>query len=389
MNKLTSEQRVQRAHVRMMAHKATVAFSSILMVGRTDVTEECPTAYTNGRDVTYGKAFVEGLEDKELNAVILHENLHKVYQHHWLWKHLWKENARLANISADYVINLEILDMSKKYPDFIELPEMALVDEKFRGMSTQEVFDKLKEGGKGQGQGGENGEGAEGFDVHDFSDLSAEEQEVLSKEIEQAVRQGALLAGKMAGDQHRSFDDLMKPKVDWREQLREFMSAVSTGKDDSTWRRPSRRWLAQDIYMPSTISESMGPLLVAVDTSGSIGDKELASFLSEIIGICESVTPEALHLIEVDAKVQEHQVYDRENFGSLMCKRSFKGGGGTDMRQIFSFIEERNIKPEAVVVLTDGYTPWPSSLSVPTLWAITERDVMAPVGSSVYLEIDA
>jgi len=380
VNKLTSEQRVQRAHVRMMAHKATVAFSSILMVGRTDVTEECPTAYTNGRDVTYGKAFVEGLEDKELNAVILHENLHKVYQHHWLWKHLWKENARLANISADYVINLEILDMSKKYPDFIELPKMALVDEKFRGMSTQEVFDKLKEGGEGQG---------EGFDVHDFSDLSPEEQEVLSKEIEQAVRQGALLAGKMAGDQHRSFDDLMKPKVDWREQLREFMSAVSTGKDDSTWRRPSRRWLAQNVYMPSTISESMGPLLVAVDTSGSIQDRQLASFLSEIIGICESVTPEALHLIEVDAKVQEHQVYDRENFGSLMCKRSFKGGGGTDMRQIFSFIEERNIKPEAVVVLTDGYTPWPSSLSVPTLWAITERDVTAPVGSSVYLEIDA
>lgn len=383
MNKLTSEQRVQRAHVRMMAHQATIAFSSILMVGKTEVTEECPTAYTNGRDVTYGRAFVEMLEDKELNAVILHENLHKVYQHHWLWKHLWKEDARLANMSADYVINLEILDMSKKYPDFIKLPDMALIDEKFRGMNTQEVFNKLKESGEGGGEGGE------GFDIHDFNDLSPEEQEAVTKEIEQAVRQGALLAGKMAGDKHRSFDELMKPKVDWREQLREFMSAVSTGKDDSTWRRPNRRWLAQNVYMPSTISESMGPLLVAVDTSGSIGDRQLASFLSEIMGICESVTPEALHLIEVDAKVQEHQVYDRENFGSLMCKRSFKGGGGTDMRQIFSFIEERNIKPEAVVVLTDGYTPWPSSLSVPTLWAITEQNVTAPVGSSVYLEIDA
>lgn len=383
MNSLTPEQRVQRAHVRMMAHKATVAFSSVLMVGTTQVTDECSTAYTNGRDVTYGSAFIDKLDDKELTGVILHENLHKVYQHHWLWKHLWKESAQLANMAADFVINLEILDMSKKHADFIALPSMALIDEQFRGMSTQEVFEKLKE--KGMGGEGENG----GFDVHDFNDLTPAEQEAVTKEIEQAVRQGALLAGKMAGDQHRSFDELMKPKVDWREQLREFMSAVSSGKDDSTWRRPSRRWLAQNVYMPSTISESMGPLLVAVDTSGSIGDKELASFLSEIIGICDSVTPESLHLIEVDAIVQEHQVYDRENFGSLMCKRSFKGGGGTDMRQIFTFMEERNLKPEAVVVLTDGYTPWPSSLPVPTLWAITEQGINAPVGSSVYLDLDA
>lgn len=391
MGDLTPEQRVQRAHVRMMSHSATIAFSSVLMVGKTEVRDDFPTAYTNGRDTVYGAQFVEKLTDQALNGLILHENLHKVYQHHWLWLHLWKENPRLANQAADYVINLEILDMSKKHRDFIALPDNALVSEKFRGMSTQEVYDKLKEKAEKGGGGGDSGDGdgeGEGFDVHDFTELSKEEQDAVRKEIEQAVRQGALLAGKMAGDKHRSFEELTKPKVDWREQLREFMSAVSTGKDDSTWRRPNRRWLAQDVYMPSTISESMGPLLVAVDTSGSIGDKELASFLSEIIGLCENVMPEALHLIEVDAIVQEHQVYSQDNLGTLMCKRSFKGGGGTDMRQIFTYMGKNNIKPDAVVVLTDGYTPWPHSVSVPTLWAITTNGLTAPVGSSIHLDID-
>ena len=375
---LTAEQRVQRAHVKMMEHQATKAFSSVLMVGNTEVNDDIPTACTNGRDVLYGADFIQTLTDPELNAVILHENLHKVYQHHWLWKHLWKENARLANMSADYVINLEILDVSKKYSDFIQLPDSALLEERFRGMDTQKVFNALKDEG---GSGGE-----EGFDEHNFDELTEEEKEELGKEIEQAVRQGALLAGKTGGDQHRAFDELTTPQVDWRDQLREFMSAVSTGKDDSTWRRPNRRWIAQDMYMPSTISESMGPLVVGIDTSGSLGERELASFLSEVIGLCDNVSPELLHLLEVDAKVQNHEVFDRDGFGRLSSKRSLKGGGGTDMRVIFKHIEDNNIKPEAVIVLTDGETPFPAEVKYPTLWAITSKRITSPVGSTIHID---
>lgn len=375
---LNSQQRVQRAHVKMMEHQATKAFSSVFMVGNTEVREDIPTACTNGRDVLYGADFIQTLTDPELNAVILHENLHKVYQHHWLWKHLWKEDARLANMSADYVINLEILDVSKKHSGFIQLPDCALLEERFRGMDTQEVFNKLKD------EGGDGGEG--GFDEHSFDELTEQEKEELGKEIEQAVRQGALLAGKTGGDQHRAFDELTTPQVDWREQLREFMSAVSTGKDDSTWRRPNRRWLQQDMYMPSTISESMGPLVVGIDTSGSLGERELASFLSEVIGLCNNVSPELLHLLEVDATVQNHEVFDRDGFGRLSSKRSLKGGGGTDMRKIFTYIEENNIKPEAVVVLTDGETPFPDEVKYPTLWAITSKRITSPVGSTIHIE---
>ena len=377
---LTSEQRIQQAHVRMMSSPATMAYSSVLMVGSTELRCDIPTAATNGRDVYYNDEFVATLSDAELIAVALHENMHKVFRHQWLWKHLWKENAQLANMAADYVINLEILDLSKKYPTFLTLPASALVDEKFRGMSTPEVFNALKDQGEDGGGGG-------GFDEHNFDELSEEEREAVTTEIDQAVRQGALLASKLGGNVDRAFESLMEPQVDWREQLSEFMTYLSGGKDDSTWRRPNRRWLSQDIYLPSYISTTMGPLVVGIDTSGSLGMKELASFLSEIVALCETVKPEVLHLIECDATIQSHEVFGQDSLGQVAAKRSMKGGGGTDMRVIFDYIKKNNIKPEAVIVLTDGYTPWPEQVEYPTLWGITTKYITAPVGTSLYITV--
>jgi predicted metal-dependent peptidase len=85
----------------------------------------------------------------------------------------------------------------------------------------------------------------------------------------------------------------MSPKIDWREQLRDFMTTLATSKgDESTWARPNRRWLQAGMYMPSTISKSMGAITVAVDTSGSIDNAALSKALSELVGICDNVLPE-------------------------------------------------------------------------------------------------
>lgn len=380
MANLTPKQRIEKAHVQMMGHKATLVYSSVLMVGSVTVSDDIPTACTNGRDVIYGGSFIDRLSDKELVGVILHENLHKVYQHHWLWKELWKESAQLANMAADYVINFEIVDLSAKYPDFIKLPEQGLYDEKYRGMDTKQVFELLKKGGEGGGKSG-------GFDVHDFNDLPVEVQEEVRKEIEQAVRQGQLLAGKQGGDVSRSLEDLTKPKVDWREQLREFMSEVSTGKDDSTWRRPNRRWIAEDMYMPSTVSETMGTLVVGIDTSGSISGELVSRFLSEVVGICDNVRPEALHILDVDAEVAKHRVFAQDELHKVAQIDRLHGGGGTDMREIFHYVDKHNLKPEAVVVLTDGYTPFPQTTGYKSLWAITTQNITSPVGSTIHVEL--
>ena len=363
MEKLNATQRIEKAHVSIMGHDATRAYSSILMVGSVTVCPKTKTAYTNGRDCVYGEAFVGKQTDAELIGLVLHENGHKYLQHAFLWKHLWAMNSKLANIAADYVVNLEIQDISKQHPSFVQLPKGALVDEKYRGMDTQEVFNLLQKEGDGD-KPDDNGDGGdEGFDEHDFSSLSQEEIEELAEEMDQAIRQGALLAGKQGGDVPRSFKDLMASKVDWREQLREFITAISAGKDDSTWRRPNRRWLQHDMYLPSTISQTMGKMCVVVDTSGSISTELVSRFLSEIVSICDTVTPEQLHLICCDAQVASHDVFDPTTYPELAQIREFRGGGGTDMPEALRYIDKNNIDPVLTLVLTDGYTPWPSTLS--------------------------
>ena len=384
MNDLTPKQRVEKAHVKIMGHKATLVYSSVIMYGTVNIDDDVPTAYTNGRDCTYGSGFIDKLSDPELVGLILHENLHKVYQHHWLWKELWKENARLANAAADYVINLEIVDLSMLHPDLVALPKSGLYEERYRGMDTKQVFEALKdeqESGKGQGDRGQ-----EGFDVHDFDDLTPDEQQEVKSEIEHAVRQGLLLAGKQGGDASLALKELTKPRVDWREQLQEFMSEVSTGNDDSTWRKPNRRWIAQDIYMPSTVSQTMGPLVVVADTSGSMVEL-VSAVLSEIVGICEMVSPEVLHILECDADVAKHSVYGMDELHNVANIEKFHGGGGTDMRKAFDYMDKHNITPQAVVVITDGDTPFPAECKYPTLWAITEERTVSPIGSTIHVKI--
>ena len=381
MSKLTPQQRVEKAHVQMMGHQATMLYSGVFMVGKTTISDTIPTACTNGRDTWYGAKFVDMLTDAELNGVILHENLHKVYQHHWLWKHLWDDDKRKANQAADYVINLEIADLSNKHRDFIKLPDLALLDEQYRGLNTQEVFHKLKEKGDGEGEG----EGGEGFDEHDFSELTEEEKKEVLKEVEQAIRQGQILAGKNGGDISKQITELLTPKVNWKDQLRDFMTDTCSGKDDSTWRKPNRRWLQHDIYLPTTISQSMGCIVIGIDTSGSVDEVLASRFLSEVVALCETVQPSLVHLIEVDAKIQRHQVFAPMDFGKLRDIKELKGGGGTDMRVVFDYAKDKNLNPEAVLILTDGYTPFPDSTPMPSLWAIT-TEVRSPVGITIHVE---
>ena len=174
MSKLTPEQRVQRAHVWLMGSPDYVLYSGIMMMGSTTVTDDVPTACTNGRDVKYGAKFVESLNEPELRGLIMHENLHKAFRHMTTWDNLYNENPQLANMACDYVINLMIAD-SDPTGTKVKLPEGGLLDEKYRGMDAQSVFNKLKQDDKQNKKGsgsddgqGETGDGNGGFDEHDW-----------------------------------------------------------------------------------------------------------------------------------------------------------------------------------------------------------------------------
>ena len=359
-------------------------FAGVLSVGKVIFTDDIPTACTNGRDVMYNADFIKTLDDKELNFVVLHEALHKVYQHMHLWKKLFKINPMAANMAADYVVNYAIHE-ADEHGVITQRPDSALFDMKYKGMTTKQIFDKLMQDAKA------NGGGQAGHDTHDWEgaeSLSDEEVKETAKQIDQALRQGEIIRGKMQGNKNRSVTELLEPKVNWREQLREFVNATCKNKDRTSWKRPHKRFLGQDIYMPSMIGEAIGQVVIGIDTSGSIGDKELNEFLTEVVAICDDVSPSSIELLYWDTAVAGHETYNQGDYKGLVQSTKPAGGGGTHVGCVNQYIKDKRITPEAIIILTDGYVEedFGGNWEYPTLWAITSKHITSPHGKTINID---
>ena len=396
-----AERRVKRAKITLMRNPKFALWSGIMMVGKTSVSDDMPTACTNGRDEIYGRAFVSGLDDKELGFVVLHENLHKAFRHLTIWKKLHDEDARLANMACDYVINL-ILVNTDPNEEVIAMPRKdgkvyGLLDRKYKGMHTKQVFDLLKQeqqdgDGDGEGEDGEDG----GFDEHDWDgaqELSEEAKRDLEREVDQALRQGQIaqqkVDGKGAGGMSRELADLLNPKVDWREVLREFVSSVCSAKDASSWRRVNRRFIGSDIYMPTLIGETVGHIVIGVDTSGSVSQAELSRALTEIKCIADTVNPEVVDLLYWDYNIASHESYDTCTLPNIVSSTKPMGGGGTSPDCVVDWLEEKRIKPECVIMITDGYFHTRAEWPCPVLWVITEGGTVSNVTTGKVIEMEA
>lgn len=400
---MNEERRVQKAKVSLMRDPKFALLSGILMVGRTRVDDNVPTAKTNGRDDTFGREFVKKLKDTELNFVVAHEAGHKMYRHLTTWRKLYDEDHRLANIACDHVINLMLKDLDPNertiaMPRWTDGPmkgkPMGFADDRFRGMNTKQIFDILKQE-REDGDGG--GDGGEGFDEHDWDDyvkgLSEEEKKQLAREIDQAIRQGqiahAKVAGKGAGGLDRSIQELLEPKVDWREVLREFVKSMCRAKDTSSWRRVNRRFLSTGTYMPSMIGERVGHLVIGIDTSGSIGDRELAEFLGEVKGIAEEVNPEKVDLLYWDSEVAAHEEYTESDVANIVSSTKPAGGGGTSPSCVSTYLKEKKIDPECIIMLSDGYVggDWGDEWGAPLLWVLVGGNTdVAPNGKTIHVK---
>lgn len=393
-----AERRLKKAKITLMRSPKFALWSGILMLGKTEVSDDVPTARTNGRDEVYGRAFIEELNDKELAFVVLHENLHKALRHLFIWRKLYDENPQLANAACDYVINLMIIN-SDPNASIVAMPHKdgkvyGLLDRRFAGMNAKQVFDILKK--EQEERGGKSG-GGDGFDSHDWDgakELSADEIKELEKEVDQALRQGQVAHqkanGSGAGNMNRELGDLLNPQVDWREALREFVTTTCSAKDASSWRRVNRRYLSGDVYMPTLIGERVGRIVVGIDTSGSIGGRELSRFLSEVKSIVEDVRPQYLDLIYWDSVVASHEEYDELSVANIVSSTKPQGGGGTDPRAMMQYLKEKNITPECIVMLTDGEigkNDWGNEWPAPILWVVCGRDtISAPCGKTIHIK---
>jgi predicted metal-dependent peptidase len=379
--------RIKRAHIAIMQHKVFAGYSGVLSCGKVKFDDNIPSACTNGWDVIYNPQFVEQYmpTDPELRFLVLHEATHKAFRHLHVWREIHEEDAHLANVAADLFVNLALVDADKG-EGFVKMPSVGIQpDPQYRGMSVGQIYQKLKEDPPPEG-------GSGGMDDHDWDDAqdgtSSEEAQKRADEIQRALRQGEMLrkklAGKGAGADDGIFGDVLAPKVDWKKALRDFIQETCAGRDEATWRKPNRRYLSQDIYMPSMQGVTLNELVIGFDTSGSVfGGDEMTRFVSELKVIIEQVKPAKCHVIYWDTAVAGHQVFEDGQFAVQDLK--VKGGGGTDGAVLFDYLREKRIEPQAIVQFTDGYVGNWGNTNVPTLWAITTSGMAAPFGTSIDL----
>jgi predicted metal-dependent peptidase len=399
---MSQETRLKRNHIALMKHPETAWYSGIMMMGENEVIDTEVTAYTDGVNKRYGRKFMESIKDEaQLRGLIMHENLHVALKHIPRNKDLWKEDSRLANASADYVVNDIIENMKDKA--HIKLPDGALYHPQFHNWSLREIYTFLKKNGKGGGGGGKgdgtglknSGSGGGEFpidslDEHDWEsqELTPEDAKKLEEKIDKSLREGGIMAGRMGAKVPRAIGDLLEPKVDWREVLRDFVASATKGKDEFTWRKFNKRMLANDMYLPSLENESIGEIVVAIDTSGSIGQEQLNEFATELASICDTCSPEVVRVLWWDTSVHGEQVFktDYANIASMLKPEGF---GGTYVSCVNEYVIKKNIKAECVLVFTDGYLEhdieW--QITAPTLWMVTEnKSFQPPTGKLVLID---
>jgi hypothetical protein len=434
MIKDKQETRIKRGHIALMKHPETALYSGVMLMGTTEVVDAGFTAYTDGVNKRYGRKFMEEFvkNEAQLRGIILHENLHVALKHVTFGKRMFDENRKMANLAADFVVN-DIIENIKgtvagSSERIVEIGDGWVYDPMFHDWSMREVYNYLKKhakpkpkpqsgGAKGKPEKGQGNEPPEGedqnkeeeewdtvevngktYDIskqdeHDFTstgELSHDELKELNDSVDRALREGGMLAGRMGAKLPRSITDLLEPKVRWDEALRDFVVSSVRGKDEFTWRRMNKRHLANDIYSPSVDNETLGEVIVAIDTSGSIGTKELTEFATELASICEVAHPEKVRVLWWDTEVHGEQVFS-DNFQNIAGMLKPLGGGGTHVSCVSEYINEKKLQADCVIIFTDGYVEHNISWNIqsPTLWMITlNKGMDVPAGKKVVFNND-
>ena len=409
------ETRLKKAHITLMQHPMTALYSGIIASGKNEVKDGKFTAYTDGINKVYCREYVAEYDNEaKLRGLVLHENLHVALKQIPRHRDL-NHDHKMLNYAMDFVVNDVIKNTEgttgyTKEP-IVLLPDGALYHPMFHNWSVRKVYEYLKQRKEELDKADENGEQPKpcpqqnnsstngedkdeidvddalrnmdkGLDDHVFADveeMDAEQLKKLEDSVDKALRQGGMLAGRMGASIPRVIGELLETKVDWREVFREFVQSAMRGKDEYTWRKMSKPYLANNMYLPSMHSETMGELVVAIDTSGSIDNEQISEFASELASICETCNPDKVRVLWWDTKVHGEQVFEG-NYTDIAKMLKPKGGGGTHVGCVNDYIIKSSINAEVLVVFTDGYVEnnptW--ELTMPTMWFVTQNSSFVP-----------
>lgn len=367
-------------------------FASILLKYPLIERKDIPTLAVDQRgQIYYNPEFVESLPVPQIVWGLCHEVLHRVGQHGTRRKH--RDHTKW-NFAGDAWINdtLDKCGVGQRIPNCVDLDGSAekTVETIYDTLpqSPQQCFGKGQKGkGKGDQQGQQNpmeGDGI-GEDMIDegkpLSESEAQEIEARNKIDMAEAAQVAKMKGKLPGVLAKIVSDTIESKTPWFEILERFMTEKATF--DQSWAKPNRRYLAQDVYLPSMQSEAaMGEIVIQVDISGSVSKKEIEYYNGHMKRIISQCRPLKVHVIYTDTHVQKYEQFEQGEEAEI----TYHSGGGTHMPEGFNWVNKRGIEPAAFICLTDGYTDFGKAPDYPVIWCISS-EVQATHGETVHFEM--
>ena len=350
---------MDRAKVKLMTLPNSVFVSTVLFSLKLIITDQIPTAGTDGKEILVNPTWFLKLDPEERVGLLFHETFHVVYNHIMRGKDLIQDKY---NIAGDHVINLEA-----KRASFV-IPKGGYCDKKYKGMSTLQVYDALPDDCADRGGGGIGPDIIPMPDNATPAEIEAAEvnlTNVLLKAATKSKLEGDA-PGTVPGEIAVMLDELLNPKLPWNVILQNYLASYA--KEDYTWTRPNKRFMP-DFYLPSAHSESMGHIAVAVDTSCSVTDKEFTAFRSEIAGMKEMLDPELISVLSFDTSIKNiDEVHKDDDFADV----TFKGRGGTDISDTWKWIDEH--KPLVTIIFSDGEFGYPKySTGSDVIWVIVNN----------------
>ena len=372
-----NQQMLDKMVLGLFQQKGSVFLTTLYCSLKFTWTEDVSTACTNGIYLKANPTWFAELSESMRITVLAHELWHVGFMH--MLRQGDRDDMRW-NQATDYAINLMLVDNGYAFEnDPVTGLPLGLLDEQYRGMSAEQIYDRLVQ---------DNSPVELPFGK-DFTNDGDELQEQLSDAEKMQVMNIVLKAhtmsqmnneaGSLPGEITQLLKGLLHPKLPWESLLRRWLNERS--EMGYNWRRPNRRY--QDMYLPSRGGEEgLDRLLWAFDVSGSVTDQQLEVFLSELRHAKELYQPEEMHVVTFDTEIRNRWDFLRDD---AIDGIEITGRGGTDLGPVFELA--RKLRPTAMVIFSDMrvYIPDPIP-GIAVLWVcMGNPDWTPPYGEVVHV----
>jgi len=360
-----AEQALKIAKITLMMGKQTTCYTTVVFSLKQKITEEIPTAATDGRELLINPDFFMNLSPNERLTLLAHEALHVLLDH---MHRKGTRDHKLWNVAGDYVIN-----GSLKKAQYA-IPQGGLVDSKYDDMTTEQVYTILDKKTDQQKQdlfnqckdGSLNGNDITYPDQVDPADAVTQDEvtSVILRAMTQAKAMGQP-PGSLPAEIDIELQKTLNPPLPWHIILQNYLTSFA--KEDFSFRRPNKRFLPT-YYLPTAHSEAICNIAIAVDISSSVTDHEFDVFIGKIADIQAMMKPEKITIISFNTQITGTQVLTAED--NPLTKLKFKGRGGTAIAPVLNWLADN--KPTVALVFTDGEFDQvePKDKSIPMVWLI-------------------